>query len=165
MDRNLKAYLPEVLKNVREFNSIAEVEQAEIEKLWCEIENILNDQFIESATENGVKRFEKILKLVPKATDTLEKRKFRILTRFNEQIPYTMSTLDSKLKTLCGENGYTLELVSDAYKVVKVLLMRTVPVNMIVDLSLLYNKHELLGRFTHLQLSKYSHDGLRNEVM
>lgn len=179
MDRNLIDYLPEILKEVRELKAIVEAEQPEAVDLWTALENALNDQFINDATENGVIRLEKILKIIPKATDTLDFRKFRILARFNEQLPYTFRTLEQQLVTLCGANGFILTLNNAAYTLtvrvemsakkkfdeVGALLNRTVPANMIIDLSLLYNQHSTLANFTHSQLSAYTHDQLRNEVI
>lgn len=179
MDRNLIDYLPQVLKEVRELKAITEAEQPEIADLWTALENALNDQFIEDATENGVNRLESILDIVPKATDTLDERKFKILTRFNEQLPYTFRTLEERLITLCGSDGFTMELFNTTYTLkvrlelvvkdhqdaVDSLLKRITPANLIIDLDLNYNQHSTLANFTHSQISVYTHDQLRNEVL
>jgi len=179
LDRNIIDYLPQILKEVRELKAIVEAEQPEVISLWTALENALNDQFINDATENGVIRWENILNVVPKGTDTLDVRKFRILARFNEKLPYTYRTLEQQLITLCGEDGYSLSLSNLTYTLtVRVelaakgkfdevgnLLNRTVPANIIIYLSLLYNQHSLLAGFTHAQLSAYTHDQLRNEVL
>jgi len=179
MDRSLINYFPEVLKEVRELKAIVEAEEPEIVNLWTALKNALNDQFVNDATENGVSRLEKILKITPKATDTLDVRKFRILTRYNEQLPYTYRTLEQQLVTLCGENGYSIQLNSNEYTLkvrvelsakgkfdeVNNLLHRIVPANMIIDLSLLYNQHSTLANFTHSQLSTFTQEQLRNEVI
>ena len=78
MDRNLIDYLPQVLKEVRELKLLLQSEQVEIANLWGSIDNALNDQFVIDATEYGVKRWEKILGIIPKATEPLDARKFRI---------------------------------------------------------------------------------------
>lgn len=179
LDRDLINYLPQVLKEVRELKAIVTAEQPEIIDLWDALEEALNDQFINDATEKGVKRLESILKVVPKATDSLDVRKYRIFARFNEQLPYTFKKLQNQLVRLCGENGFRVELDHELYKlIVKVeltakgkfdevdsLLKRTAPANMIIDLSLLYNQHQLLASFTHSQLANYTHYELRNEVI
>lgn len=179
MARYLIDYLPPVLKEVREFKVIVEAEQSEVDRLWKALDNALCDQFINDATENGVSRLEKILKITPKATDTLDVRKFRILTRFNEQLPYTFRTLEQQLATLCGAEGFTMALLNSEYTLVvrveisakrkldevKALLERTVPANIIIDLSLRYNQHSVLEKLTHAQLSAYTHYDIRNEVV
>lgn len=168
-----------MLKKVRELKLLLQSEQVEIANLWGSIDNALNDQFLIDATEYGVGRWEKILGITPKATEQLDARKFRILTRLNEQLPYTMRELKRQLEALCGKDGYSIELYNDAYTIeVKVnliaksnfddvasLLQRVVPANMVIDLSLLYNQHLTLEQFTHEQLSQYTHYQLRNEVI
>lgn len=168
-------YIPDVLTTIREFQAIATAEDPELTDLWAEIEKAFNDQYVEDATVNGVKRYESILKVVPKGTETLDERKFRILAKYNEQLPYTYRAMIQRLDTLCGEDGYTIELDVPGYTVkirvrifaqnnldaVGDMLENIVPMNMAIDLDLLYNKHSQLAAYTHAQLSAYTHDELR----
>lgn len=181
MDReiNLLNYLPSVLQGFKEFKVLSETENPEISALWSVMEDIMNDQFVNESTENGVNRWETIMSIVPKGTDSLDLRKFRILTRLNERLPYTFTALEQQLATLCGVDGFTLELNNGAYTlIVRVeltakgkfdevgsLLKRTVPANILIDLSLLYNQQSLLSGFTHAHLSGYTHEQLRIEVI
>lgn len=179
MDRNLIDYLPPVLKKVREFKLIFQSEQPEIADLWGSINNALNDQFVIDATEYGVGRWEKLLGIVPKGTESLDARKFRILTRLNERLPYTMRTLQLLLEALCGKDGYSIELYNDVYTIevkinliakskfddVDALLQRVIPANMIINLRLMYNQHLTLKQFTHGYLQSYTHNQLRSEVL
>ncbi len=176
-DRNLIEYLPEFLRNVKEYEAILTLaEQPEMVELWKAEENALNDQFVVDATENGVSRWEKVLGIVPKATDNLDVRKFSILTRINEQIPFTITTLKEQLKSLCGEDGYEVNLDASNFILsvrvaltaksnfddVNSLLKRVVPANLIVDLSLKYTNHDAIASYTHKQLKSYTHYQLRN---
>lgn len=175
----VQSYWPEVLSSLKEFQAIAMAENPELTDLWTDIGNAFNDQYVNDATEDGVKRYESILKIVPKATETLNERKFKILTRYNEQLPYTYKALQERLDTLCGPDGYTVELNLPVYEVkvrvrlsaqssfnaVDDLLDNIVPMNMIIDLDLLYNKHSQLAAYTHAELSVYTHDQLRKEVI
>lgn len=63
MDRLIIDYLPAVLCNVPEFKALMAAEQPEIEALWAEQKSVLENQFLVSATELGVKRWERILKI------------------------------------------------------------------------------------------------------
>ncbi len=175
---NMLNYLPEFLQDFREFQELAAAENPEILALWGRLDNVMKEQFIEDATEDGVKRWEAILNINPKGSDSLELRKFRILTRLNEKLPYTYKKLAQQLETLCGESGYSLELMNNEYKlIVRValvaksmlaevdkLLKRIVPANMYIDLSLLYKKNSALGSYKHAHLRKYTHEQLRSEV-
>lgn len=179
-DRNLIEYLPEFLRDVKEYQAILKMaEQPEMVELWEAEENALKDQFIVDATENGISRWEKILGITPKATDSLDVRRFSILARINEQIPFTLTTLKEQLESLCGEDSYDVNLDAPNYTLsvrialtaessfddVKLFLKRVVPCNLIVDLSLKYNQHEQYKSFTHENLATYTHEQLRNEVM
>ena len=179
MDRMIIDYLPGVLKEIRELQTITDTEQFEIQEFWDSVDAAMNDQYINTATEYGISRWEKIMKISPKATDSLNDRRFRILARLNAQLPYTFTKLKQQLASLCGSTGYSMTLQNDEYTlIVKVeltaknnfadvdkLLKAVCPANMIIDLTLMYNQHSTLSQFTHAQLSHYTHDQLRNEVI
>ena len=138
----------------------------------------MNDQFILDSTEYGVGRWEKMLKTSPKPTDTLDERKFRILTILNRELPYTYRMLERMLTNLCGNDGFTIILRPNEYYIsirlalanesyytdVKNMLERILPANMTNVVEIKYNTHKNLSRFTHRQLQPYSHEQLRKEV-
>ena len=73
MIRQLLEYLPPVIRNVREYQAIMkDGEQAEVAALWDAVDAAFNDQFVNSATLNGVQRWENILGIQPKGTDSLD---------------------------------------------------------------------------------------------
>ena len=177
-ERRLLEYLPPVLQGVREFKGVAAGEEPELRLLWGAAEAVRNDQFVMSATENGILRYEKLLDITPKSTFNLDERRFTILTRLNEQLPFTLRMLNRMLAELCGPNGYTiyLDTVNNElyvkialtavhnYDDVERMLRRVCPANLFIVVIIMYNKHQVLSQFTHSQLAAYSHDQLRNEV-
>lgn len=172
-------YIPPVIRDYKEYKAIAIALNPELNLLWQAIEDTLNDQFILDATENGIKRRESILKIIPKDTDTLDERKFRLIARENEKLPYTYRALQQRLINLCGADGYSLEVNNSTFTIkvrvaltnksnyddVSILIDKMAPENMIIDLSLLYNQHSTLAKFTHAQLSAYTQSQIRNEVL
>ena len=174
LDRQLIDYLPQFVAEYREIAAIMDAEQISVDKSWTDAENTLADQFVQAATENGVKRYEKILNIVPKGTYTLDERKFNILARMNEQLPYTVVQLNSLLTSLCGKDGYFLKIDADAYEVVVKLALvnennvdavvelldKIVPANMVRKVTL-FNTHNILSGLTHDQLSNYTHKEIR----
>ena len=176
---NLKDYLPGVLREVKEFKALSDAEDPEVIAVWEELENVLDDQFVNESTLNGVKRWESILGIKALDTDALSDRRFRILSRLNEQLPYTYKNLDSQLALLCGTDGYKLILVNSAYALtVKValtakkkftevgnLLDRVIPCNIVISLLLMYNQWLLLEQYTWEQLEQYTWEQLREEVI
>lgn len=176
MGRKLLDYLPIFVQNYAEIREIMETEQISVEKAWYDAANVMRDQFVADATSNGVKRWETILEIAPKATYTMDKRKINILARLNERLPYTIETLKSALTSICGTDGYILKLDHNNYflaiklsstnvdniEAVKGLLKRVVPANIVTCVSE-FNIHFMLSDFTHEQLSKYIHKEVREE--
>ena len=176
---DMMSKVPDVLKDVREIKALINTENSEMNLLSAALALYLNNTFVDSADEYGIGRWESILNILPKLTDTLDERRFRVLSRINEQLPFTLRSLEQQLSTLCGPEGYTVELFHEQYLLkvrvaltakskiedVRALLNRIVPANMVIDLDLLYNQHSDFDGFTHEELSVYTHQQLRDEVI
>lgn len=176
---DLLGYLPDILKGTQEMEAIMEAETPEIAAIWSACEDLMNDQFISEATENGVARREKMLGISPFATDTLADRKFRVLSRYNENIPYTRKSLMQQLATLCGEDGYEIAFLTKDFTVkVKValtakkqeaavgeMLERILPCNMAFTVELMYNQWQKVASYTWGDVNKYTWNELREEVL
>lgn len=176
---SIKDLWPPIMQELREFQKIAEIEDSLFEQLKQEIEGIVNDQFISTATEKGVARRERMLKISPFADDTLETRRFRVQGVWNDKLPYTYRVLLERLDSLCGPDGYVMELNAGEYSLnIKIELTRRrmfdeivkisrqmVPANIFVTAELRYNQHFTFANFTHGQLRQYTHYQMRNEVI
>ena len=152
-DRKLVDYLPPFLQEHRELGAIMETEQPEIDNLWNSAKQALGNQFISEATESGVERWESMLGVSPKGTDTLDERQFRILTKMNQELPYTLRKLEQVLTTLCGSDGYSIELNAAEYNIevklglanhnnygeVERILKSMIPANLTQVVTLLFN--------------------------
>ena len=178
-NRHLIDYLPPYMQEYLEIKAILQAEQPEIDALWSSVEKTFADQFIVDATEYGVMRWESMLNISPKATDTLDERKFRILTRLNQKLPYTLTRLREILTTLCGNDGFVIELQANQYHItiklgvgnhnnyqaVNDLLYNMIPANMTRYVSLLYNTHQMVGLCRHMDLAAFTHKEVRSEVL
>lgn len=179
MRKKLQDYLPPILLKTYEFPLLCETEQPEIDRLHDAADAVLDAQFISTAGETAIARYEKIFGVVPQDTDTLDERRFKVLTRINTQLPFSVRRLRQQLATLCGEDGYKLEVGGGKYtltvkvaltakrnqQAVEELLADIVPANMVCTTSLLYNQHADLTRFTHAQLALLTHFEIREEVL
>lgn len=112
MDRRLIEYLPPVLREVLEFQAINNANEPEISIAWDALALLLANQFLDTATEAGVKVWERELNIYPKDTDTLEGRKARIKALWNLELPYTLPWLKNWLTSICGPQGHE-ETISD----------------------------------------------------
>ena len=175
MDRLLVDYIPAVLRDM--LSPVAAAQQTEVEILWQACDATLDDQFLSTATQNGVQRWENILDITPKGTDTLDIRRFRIQTRLNEQLPYTWNRLCQSLTALCGQGEYTISMTGPFALSVRLALTskkklsdadamvaRMAPANLVLVVDLLYNPHNLFSSYTHGQLADQTHSQLRSEV-
>ena len=101
-DVNLLNYWMPILRQLKEFEEIANTEEPELKLILEAIDRTLNNMFIETADESGIERFEKILGITPSDEDTLDTRRFRVLVKWNDSVPYTDKELYNKLLSLCG---------------------------------------------------------------
>jgi hypothetical protein len=147
-----------LLVEVDEIKAIAQVEDPILSETWCLINGAFNNQFVQTADIYGIERYEEMLKLKVSDTDTLETRRFRIMSRFQEQAPYTWRVLHTILDSLLGADKYVIDrdvatktvtvglelTVGRQFNVVLELLERITPQNMILNVELRYNPWELL---------------------
>lgn len=142
LDRKLIDYLPPVLQSVMEFAAITGAQQPEIEAAWDALNLVMDNQFIDTATEAGVTVWEKELGIVPLATDTLEDRKQRLKTAWTYGVVYTYNWLVNWLRGDKGKfdlpiiKNYTLYLsvpLSSNPSDVFIKLQKIMPCNMLVN--------------------------------
>ena len=179
LDRKLIDYLPPVLQQTREMQAVMEGDQPAVAGLWDAWKTVLDALFVRYANEQGLARWERMLGIRPRGTDSMEVRRVAVLARLNEQLPFTERTLRLMLDGVCGPGGYTLEIIYREYRVfVRVhlwekramdeaaaLLGRVVPANMVIDLGLRYNTHRMLRPRLHRMLRGTTHRALREEVL
>lgn len=171
-------YLPKVVSNIREFIVLGVV----IDETWDKWDNLgqrlHNSIFAEDFDLKTCQRWEKIFKITPLASDTLEDRQFRLKIRLNLALPYTHVTIRDMLTSFLG-NDFELIVDYDHYIMyckialqkkkylneVISFLLRVTPVNLVLKVSLKYNTHRDLSRFKHRQLSRRTHRELREEKL
>lgn len=110
---DLWQYLPDFLKQFRELNTLFEAERPQFQALVHNELSLLNNLFIDTATNEGLKRFEQILHLYPDPTDTLEIRRSNIMSAWFSDKTYTLKTLLNRLSTLQGNDNIQLEWDED----------------------------------------------------
>ena len=125
--------------------------------------------FVVGSSEEGTKHYEKMLNTIPKLSDSLEKRQYDILAIYNQTLPFTLESLIQKLNAICGEDGYTVDMICDKFilnirlslnkkelfATVNNLLEWIVPVNLMINFNLDYNIWKNLNKFTWGNVSKF----------
>ena len=173
----LRDYLPQVVKDIREFQAITDAEQPEAEQLFMGAMAVLDNQFLDTLDDVGCSRWEQMLGIQPKLTDDLAVRRFRIKSRLNEHLPYTLSSLAQALDALCGKEGYTIRLYHTEYRLcvlleltvkklfdeVLALITRMIPANLLLEVILRYNQWQDVIPMTWQQAGVYTWGQIREE--
>ena len=114
---DLVSYLPPFIAEYKETNLTLTAENPEFVLVWKAADRTLKNEFIATADEYGISRFEKILHILPSRDDTLESRRSRVQSRWFTTLPYTWRMLIQKLIALCGENDFTITKQFDFYRI------------------------------------------------
>lgn len=166
-------HFPNFLQSNRENILISQSLDAEFEILEIYKDKILNNAFVNDADVYGVTRFENVVNIVPTATQTLDDRKTAILTKMNEQLPYTINKLRARLLEQCGYGNFSVELehlayilrvkitIKQDYNAVCDIIESMIPCNLINNIIVMYESHRRLQPLKHSELSQYTHRQIR----
>lgn len=102
---DLVSYLPPFLAEYQETRLTLEAENPEFNLAWKAAHRVLKNEFIVTADEYGISRFETVLGIHPDPGDGLEDRRARLLYRWYTSYPYTWRMLLQKLASIPGAAG------------------------------------------------------------
>lgn len=161
-------YLPQQEREWREFQQLARVEGQMLEEAAQAKQKLEENQWLLSAQRDGLLRTARIMGFLgAEGLETEELRK-EILTRWNNQSPYTYFHLLDWLEACLGEGSYTLYLDRERYTLRLLLqlwvkekkdflqsrLRKILPANLILEVLLQTNTYGTVGRLTHGALQK-----------
>lgn len=93
-------HYPPAVKQIKEIQQIAKAEDIEFAKLNASTKKVIQNMFVITADEAGVRRFEKLLGIKPKAAQSLEDRKMYIISKTNNR-KMSISELEVMLAQWC----------------------------------------------------------------
>lgn len=171
------SYIPPVYANIKEFQAMAKAYNIELKEIENRALSIESNAFIDMLDEYGCTKWEKILNLKIDSSYTLDDRRFNIQTKLFGFLPYTLKKIENMIKNLVGESGYTLNFnpktmhihcrlnlgIKNQLKSVENLLENTIPMNISLDVQLLFNTHQMLKKYSHNEMRRYTHKQLREE--
>jgi len=177
--RNLIDYLPPYMQEYEEMQAIMTTEQREFGTAGAALDTVWNNQWLDSSSEEGVQRWERMMNILPGASETLAERKARIYARWNNELPYTYRKLEEYLERVCGHGKYSIDLNAGTYTIdikiaiesksvfdaVTEILKKMIPANMNGNVIIKWNTHSILSVYTHSALHSYTHTQLREEVL
>lgn len=109
-------YIPPFLQNIREYKEILNVEEIEIDKLKKNIEKVLEEVIVNTSDNYGLTKYEKIYN-INDTTKDLQTRRYNILNKINNRIPYTYNWLINKLNNTIGKDNYIVSIDCNNYMI------------------------------------------------
>lgn len=145
---DLLSYWMPVLKQIKELKEIAKAEEPELRYILEACDRTLSNFFITTADEYGISRFEKMMGIFPDEDEDLEARRYNVLIKWNDKVPYTDEELYNRLLSICGEGNFTIiphyeeyginittEIgIRGAFDAVTTLLLDMLPCNLVLTL-------------------------------
>lgn len=108
---DLWRYLPDYLQEFLELQVLFAAERPEFQTLVHNLNSLLDNLFINTATDAGLERFEQILHLYPNPTDTIAIRRSNVMAAWFSDKKYTLKTLLNRLSTL--QQNENVQLIWD----------------------------------------------------
>lgn len=108
-NRKLLDYYPPVIKSIHEIKALMEALQVQNDAMWDAMSFVFENQFIKTATNEGVTMWERELGIIPGANDTLQQRKERLRVKWVPKNRFTMRWLTGTdkepgwLEKVCGQ--------------------------------------------------------------
>lgn len=152
---DIRSYLPGYYKGFREIDILAEVLFYLLSQLSGEYQQILGNQFVQSADAIGVGRFEKILGIATNTADDLETRRQRILSKMAVSSVFTYRVLENTLKEMCDNEEYKISSNLDNFTMdLKVRIGRKGMLDVLYDLLyMMLPAHISFNMHNHLPAS------------
>lgn len=120
---DLIACLPPFLADYKEIGEILRAEEPELSLFWDKAGKVLYNQFITTADEKGIGDYERLLSLMPESSDSLERRRARVMSKWLAKLPYTYKALIERLAALCG-NDFSLNCDFERYSMTALVHFR-----------------------------------------
>ena len=107
-DISIIEYLPPFLQEYLQYKLLMYTEDIEFQNIFINLNKIEQNQFIFSLDDEGLKRFEKMLNIYSQSNESMEIRRMKVLSKWNEHEVYTFDFLKSKLDVICGKENYDI---------------------------------------------------------
>lgn len=166
MENRYRVYLPDTVKELREFQNLSEIEGTVLEEAAEARDSLVNNQWILTAERSGLLRMAKMMGFLGAEVLETEALREEILYRWNSRSPYTEFHLQDWLDGCCGAGQYQVNLEQEKYRLKLVLelsvkekqeflkkhLRKIVPANLILDVDLNVNTYGDLEVMTYGQM-------------
>lgn len=169
---------PVVFASIPDIAQIYAINDKQCVGLEEDVERMEQNLLLSTMNLEMIERWENILEIVPLDDDTVEDRRFRVISRVMERLPYSIRVLRRRLDNLCPD-GYVIVISEDlteahirlmlkSKKMVKdvgELVDAILPLNMIFNVTIAWNQYVVYKSQTYGELVKYTHKTMREDIM
>ena len=168
MENRYTYYLPDIVKELQEFQKLAEIEGDILTEMADRKNEVAENQWILTARRSGLLRLAKMMGFSGAESMETEQLRGEILYQWNSRSPYTYFHLLDWLDACLGEGNYSADLQGEQYRMELVLnlkvkdkkeflqkhLRNILPANLVLQVKLNANTHEKVGKMTHGQMKE-----------
>lgn len=103
MSDRIMRYLPEYYREIEDIKELAATESVELDNMEIAIQQLLDDQYVMTASVDAIKRRERMLGIqADPTTESLNFRRRRLINRYSTKPPFTRRWLQQQLDRLVG---------------------------------------------------------------
>lgn len=168
-------YFPQHVANIEEFKRIAAVYDKKLQVVWDDLSQMQTNKRFDDMDEEECSKWEQMLKIKITGEETLGDRRRNIKGIWASGLPYTARKFKEALDAMVGPEYYLLD-INQANKTLKVDLMLDVimkdtyiynlmramaPADMIVTVSIVFNRNRAFKGYTNADLKKYTNHELK----
>ena len=171
-------YFPQHIANIEEFKRIAAVYDKKLQVIWDTLSQLQTNKRFNAMDEEECSRWETMLKIKLTGEETLGDRRRNIKGIWTSGLPYTEKKFKEVLDAMVGPEYYLLD-INKAKKTLKVDLMldaimkdtyiynlmrAMAPADMIVIVSIVFNRKRAFKGYTNADLKKYTNHELKTST-
>lgn len=172
-------YFPQHVANIEEFKRIAAVYDKKLQVVWDDLSQMQTNKRFDDMDEEECSKWEQMLKIKITGEETLGDRHRNIKGIWASGLPYTARKFKEVLDAMVGPEYYLLD-INQANKTLKVDLMLDVimkdtyiynlmramaPADMIVTVSIVFNRNRAFKGYTNADLKKYTNHELKTSTI
>ena len=167
----------ERILGIKEIQRLYDINDWQWDELDQNVELINADMQLSTMSMQMCKIMEAYIGLKGQDDDTVEEKRFRIQGAENERTPYTFEVLKKRLDEMIGEDRVFLQIMDGTLKAdialeskknvvfIKELIDQVVPLDLIIEFSMIWNTYNKVHEYTHQYLSGKTHTEIKEEVL
>ena len=172
-------YFPQHIANIEEFKRIAAVYDKKLQVVLDDLSQMQTNKRFDDMDEEECSKWEQMLNIKITDEETLGDRRRNIKGIWTSGLPYTARKFKEVLDAMVGPEYYLLD-INKANKTLKVDLMLDVimkdtyiynlmramaPADMVVIVSIVFNRNRAFKGYTNADLKKYTNHELKTSTI